>query len=98
MLSGGLTGSGTRGLFSIMEGRRSEDRGFSVGICSSIDGQRCYAVSLVEHGGGLGEYGDFGDAVSSGDRCLQVEQVSIGQCRRNDCDVAGLVNVANCGR
>ena len=62
---------GTRGLFSVMEGRRSEDWGFGMCTGSSVDGQRCHAVSLVEHGGGwVGEYGDFGDAVS-GERFLQ---------------------------
>ena len=49
--------SGARGLFSVVKGRRSEDGGFPVDTGSSIDGQRCHAVSLVEHGGRLGNIG-----------------------------------------
>ena len=77
MLSKGRAGSGTCGVFSVMEGRRSEDGGFTVCIWSSIDGQGCHAVSLVKHGGAGREYGEFGDAVS-GEWYLQVKQKSIG--------------------
>ena len=63
-----------------MEGGSGEDGGFTGWGGSSIDGQGCHAVSLIEHGGGCGEYGGFGDAVS-GERYLQlVDQVSIGRC------------------
>ena len=72
-MSQGLACSDTRGLFGVLEGRRGEDVGFTVCICSSIDGQGCHAVSLVNHGGARREYGDFGDAVS-GEWCVQVEE------------------------
>ena len=65
-----------------MEGGRGEDGGFAVCICSSIDGQGCHAVSLVEHGGARREHGDLGVTVS-GEWYLQVEQESIGGgCRK----------------
>ena len=76
MLSKGRARSGTRGLFGVMEGGRSEDGGFTVCICSSIDGQGCHGVSLVKHGGGRKELEMFGDAVST-ERYLQVERRSI---------------------
>lgn len=82
-----------RRLFSVMEGRRSEDWGFSMCAGSSIDGQRCHAVSLVEHGGGwVGEYGDFGDAVS-GEQFLQGSISGAAEGARSQprerCNVAG---------
>ncbi len=63
-----------------MEGGRSEDGGFTVGSCSSIDGQRCHAVSLVEHGGGRRGDGKMGESVSGEwyGWYLQMEEESIG--------------------
>lgn len=73
-----------------MEGGSGEDGGFTGWVCSSIDGQGCHAVSLIEHGGGCGEYGGFGDAVS-GERYLQlVNQVSIGRVPHRVTVVAAL--------
>ena len=47
-----------------MKGCGGEDGGFTVCICSSIDGQGCHAVRVFEHGGGQREHGEFGDSVS----------------------------------